>query len=131
MIKLNGNIRCPKCDRGSIQFLVRQHDSPKIQFSTTCSRCKIKVYFVLTISREEPSTAPAQQFIVDPKPCTNDDIKSPEKLDATQRPTVKSQDNVGENKPTKGEKTNVLPNPQSKLSKKEKDELEKLFDGLD
>lgn len=157
MIKLNGNIRCPKCDRGTIQFLVRQHDSPTIQFQTSCSRCKTKVYFVLTISREEPLVVPAGTIPinepmrsgklervdpgikVDPnikiiyQPTLNsEEGKTLENPNATQTPPVKSQDNIGENKPAEGEKANVLPNPPSESPKEsQEDELTKLIDGLD
>ena len=56
-MKISGTIQCPKtdCDR-PISFSLRTHDSRRIEFTTTCKRCKAKIELTFITKLVEDET---------------------------------------------------------------------------
>ncbi len=50
-MKLSGAVKCPKSDCGkSVPFALRTHDASKVEFTTTCKRCKTKIALVFHVN---------------------------------------------------------------------------------
>ena len=65
-MRLSGTIFCPKSDCGrNVPFQLRTHDASKVEFRTTCRRCKTRIELVLFVAeagRNESNKTPFEMI---------------------------------------------------------------------